>query len=288
VGLDLAVEAGEVYALAGRNGSGKSTAVAVLAGLLPPEAGEVLLEGRPIGRGGRARLGVGLQEAACYRHLTVRENLVFFCRLYGVGRREAARLADEAMGRLGLADHAGVRAGSLSGGWRRRLHVAAAVVHRPRAVILDEPDAGLDPQGRMVLAELLASLAAEGVAVLVALHDLELAERAATRVGILHRGRLAAEGRVEELLASTGARAVAEVRTSDPAALDRRATELGWPLRLRGREAALYLARPLELVEVARALEGIPVRSLSLRPVRLEDVYREVTGAVAAGVPDAA
>lgn len=278
-GLSLTVERGEIYGLAGPNGSGKSTALSILSGLLEPDSGEVSLWGEAPGRHARGLLGVAEQEPAVYHHLTVEENLVFMARLFGLSRRAAAERALAVIRQMGLGTYAGRPAGALSGGWRRRLHVAMALAHGPRGLILDEPEAGLDPEARERLRGVLSALAGQGMAILVATHHLEGAETLCTRVGILHRGGLAADGSPEELRRLVPGRLVASVLAGDRAALERRAEALGWPLRARGAEILVLLPEELGFAEVAAALEGTGVRSLTLRPVSLADVYHEVTAA---------
>ncbi len=281
-GLSLTVGPGEIYGLAGPNGSGKSTALSILSGIPEPDSGEVLLWGEVPGRSARRLLGVAEQAAAVYDHLTVEENLVFMARLFGLSRRAAAKRALAVIRKMALGAYAGRPAGDLSGGWRRRLHVAMALVHGPRGLILDEPEAGLDPEARERLRAVLGELAGQGMAVLVAMHHLENLETLCHRVGILDGGRLAVDGTPEELRRLVPGRLVASVEARDREALERRADALGWPVRERSARTLVLLPEELGFADVAAALEGTGVCSLALRPVSLEDVYHEVTSGPAA------
>ncbi len=282
-GLSLAVEPGEIFGLIGPNGAGKTTAVSVICGALEPDAGTVRVAGRPPAGDGLRALGVAGQEAALYADLTCRENLELFAGLYGLSRREAAARAAEVIGLLGLDPQAGRRVRELSGGWRRRCHVAVALVHRPAAVVLDEPEAGLDAAGRTGLRAVLRRLAREGTAILVTTHHLESAQAVCTRVGILHGGTLAAEGPVGDLLRAYPAALVAEVETAAPERLAARLAELRWGSRDRGGRRLILLPERLPFGEVAAALAPVPLVSLALREVSLEDVFWEITGEDGAG-----
>ena len=143
-GVSLKIEKGEIYALVGPNGSGKTTTIGMIAGLVEPDAGSVFVDA-----GDAARPGLAAQELSLYRDLTPRENLQFFSRMHGLNRRTAAERASELLVRFGFNANGDVLAGNLSGGWQRRLHVAIALVQRASIVILDEPTAGLDVDARM-------------------------------------------------------------------------------------------------------------------------------------------
>jgi ABC-2 type transport system ATP-binding protein len=197
-GVDLHVAAGTVYGLLGPNGAGKTTLIRALVGLVKPDSGElVVLGARMPRRNVLQSIGYMTQAPALYMDLTVEENMRFFARVQGGGDIEAAlRFVDLWERRRSLT-------ATLSGGMRTRLSLAAALVHRPSLLLLDEPTVGVDPQLRATLWDGLRAMAAEGTTILVSSHVMDEAERA-DRLGLIRDGRLLAEGTVAELLALAG------------------------------------------------------------------------------------
>jgi len=218
-GVSLQVSVGEIYALIGRNGAGKSTLAKAAIGALALQSGTVrVLGGDPAkDRAIAGAIGVAPQEIALYAHLTVAENLHAFATLAGVrsGRAEAVTAA---MAATACTSRADTRIDQLSGGWRRRANLAAAIVHRPRFLVLDEPTEGLDTQTRMALRRLILDLKAEGTAILLISHDADDVRALADRVGVLEAGRLIAEGSPADLMAQAfGGRQDLVVRLNGPA-----------------------------------------------------------------------
>jgi ABC-2 type transport system ATP-binding protein len=206
-GVSLSVEGGAFVALLGPNGAGKTTLFQLLTGLFVPDAGRILVDGLDLGRHAvrvLAQLGVVFQQPTLDLDLTVRGNLRFHARLHGLGgRRAATRIGDE-LARLGLASEADRLCRTLSGGNRRRVELARALVHEPRLLLMDEPTVGLDPASRRSLQEYVRTLCREqDLAVLWATHLVDEAE-AADRVVVLHQGRLLREGTPGELRQQTG------------------------------------------------------------------------------------
>ena len=195
-GLDLAVESGTIYALLGPNASGKSTFLRIAAGLVRADAGRVALED--------SAPGVAFQSPALDPLLTARENLLLHARLRGLSFADAEVRVRDLAARLGLETHLDARAKALSGGTARRVEIARALLHTPRMLLLDEPEAGLDPSARAGLAAILRNLRGEGVTILVVTHHLETAA-AADRVGLMNEGRLVVEGDPDELALAAGA-----------------------------------------------------------------------------------
>jgi ABC-2 type transport system ATP-binding protein len=277
--LSLEVGAGEIYGLVGPNGAGKSTAINIICGLLDPDAGRVEVAGVSSSEAARRRLGVVQQETAVYEQLTCRENLDLFARLYGLNRSRRQGAIAALIDRLHLAPYADAVVARLSGGWQRRVHIAAALVHSPTALILDEPTAGLDVEARRQLWAAIERLRAAATAILLTTHDLVEAERLCTRLGILSRGRVVAEGTMDELRASFPAAQLAEVETADEETLRGIVATRGWWVAGDGGRFTLGLGQHSAFEDVAAQLQPCRLTSLRLREVSLEDVYLERTAA---------
>ena len=204
--LSFTVAEGQMFGFVGPNGAGKTTAMRIILGVLAPDAGEVRWRGRPMTDEMRRRVGYMPEERGLYPKMRVRDQLEYFARLHGLSTEDAASAAGYWIERLGVADRAGDRVEQLSLGNQQRVQLAAALVHNPEVLVLDEPFSGLDPVGVDVLAEVLADRAADGIPVIFSSHQLELVERLCEAVAIINRGRLVAAGPVEELRASGGER----------------------------------------------------------------------------------
>jgi ABC-2 type transport system ATP-binding protein len=286
-GIDLEVQPGEIYGFLGPNGAGKSTTVLMLTTLLPPTAGVARVAGYDIAREGgkvRANIGAALQEAALDPLLTGREHMRLQTALQGLAKAERVGRSTKLLERVGLTDAADRKVGGYSGGMKRRLDLALALVHQPRILFLDEPTTGLDPQSRSDLWEEVARLARErGVTVFLTTQYLEEADVLADRVAIIDHGRIVASGTPDELKAEVGRPSV-EVRPADVGDRDRVAgvlsrfgTEATAPP---GAAAARLDGGARQLAEVVRALdaEGIPVSQIELHAPTLDDVFLARTG----------
>ncbi len=206
-GVSFEVYEGEVFGLLGPNGAGKTTLVRMLSGVLTPTTGDATVDGASVVREPervKARIGYATQEASVYPFLTVRENLEFRAAMYLEGP-PALDAVEDALARFDLGGVADRRAGELSGGWRQRLSLAQAVVHRPRVAFLDEPTTGLDPLARRAVWDLVYAEAARGMSALVTTHYMDEAERC-HRVGLIYGGRLVALGTPQKLKATVAAR----------------------------------------------------------------------------------
>jgi ABC-2 type transport system ATP-binding protein len=230
--VDLAVHRGEIVGFLGPNGSGKTTTIRMICGLLKPDSGsgevlgyDILTQSDRIKR----EVGYMTQRFSFYEDLTIRENLDFVARLYGLRPRHA--YVERTLDRLGLANRRDQLAGSLSGGWKQRLALAACVMHEPRLLLLDEPTAGVDPKARREFWDEIHALAAEGLTVLVSTHYMDEAERC-HRIVYIAYGRVIARGTVPEVIAGSGLHTII-VRGGDAAALAR---------QLRGRDGVDQVA----------------------------------------------
>jgi ABC-2 type transport system ATP-binding protein len=294
-GIDLHVDPGEIYGFLGPNGAGKSTTVLMLTTLLPPTGGRATVGGYDIAsEGGQVRsvIGAALQEAALDAHLTAREHMRLQTALQGVPKPERRRRGDELIARVGLADAADRKVGGYSGGMKRRLDLALALVHGPSILFLDEPTTGLDPQSRSSLWEEVERLAAdEGMTVFLTTQYLEEADRLADRVGIIDRGSIVAEGTPAALKSEIGEPSV-EATAADPVDAERLADVLGrFGTATAGSDGeARVRLEPGSggLVAVVRELDsaGVAVADLQLHEPTLDDVFLEKTGRKLEGAGD--
>jgi ABC-2 type transport system ATP-binding protein len=286
-GLSLTAHRGEIYGLLGPNGAGKSTTVLMLTTLLAPTAGSARVGGFDVvaaPRDVRGVTGATLQDVALDPLLTGREHLRLQSALQHLPRRDGRRRTDELLAQMGLEEAADRRVGGYSGGMKRRLDLAMALVHRPSVLFLDEPTTGLDPASRAaVWAEVTRLARASGVTVLLTTHYLEEADALADRVGIMDRGRIVVEGTPADLKSRIGRTAV-EITPADPAT----AVHIAQAMRPFGdiistgpdKVALRVDERFGRLAEVHRALDlaGIRAAGVVVRPPTLEDVFLAETG----------
>src|SRR4051794_38550507 len=288
-GIELQVQPGEIYGFLGPNGAGKSTTVHVLTTLLPPTSGRATVAGFDVATQGpevRRRIGAALQEAALDQFLTGREHFSLQGGLHGLSKEDRAQRADELLERVGLTDAADRKVGGYSGGMKRRLDLALALVHRPRLLFLDEPTTGLDPQSRNALWEEVARLARDdGVTVFLTTQYLEEADVLADRVGIIDHGRIVAEGTPAELKAEVG-RPTVEATPADPRIRDVLAPFGHAVPSPRG--VAVRLSGEADLAAIVRALdaEDLRVENLQLHQPSLDDVFLAKTGRSLEGAGD--
>jgi ABC-2 type transport system ATP-binding protein len=205
--VSFEVREGEIFGLLGPNGAGKTTTIAILSCLIPPTSGTVLVAGIDVTRdslAARSKIGVVPQEVALYPSLSARENLAFWGRMYGVPSEALSRRIDEILETVELTERAGNRLDTFSGGMKRRVNIAAGLLHRPEVLFLDEPTVGIDPQTRRNILDLVKDLNARGLSVLYTTHYLEEAEFLCDRIGIMDEGKMIAIGTRPELTAGIG------------------------------------------------------------------------------------
>jgi ABC-2 type transport system ATP-binding protein len=284
-GIDLYVAPGEIYGFLGPNGAGKSTTVLMLTTLLPPTAGTARVGGYDVRKEGprvRSVIGAALQEAALDPLLTGRDHLRLQTMLQAVPRAERKPRSNELLDRVGLTEAADRKVGGYSGGMKRRLDLALALVHRPSILFLDEPTTGLDPQSRTALWEEVARLAREeSVTVFLTTQYLEEADVLANRVGIIDNGRIVAEGTPTALKAEIGRPSIHVIpreeadRPRIAEVLQRFGEELGSE-----RDLAVRLGEGLGMADVIRAMDadGLEAADVELRAPTLDDVFLAKTG----------
>jgi ABC-2 type transport system ATP-binding protein len=286
-GIDLEVEPGEIYGFLGPNGAGKSTTVHVLTTLLPPTEGTARVAGHDVVREGpavRDAIGVALQEAALDPFLTAREHMRLQAGMHGIPRTDAEPRGAELIARVGLSEAADRKVGGYSGGMRRRLDLALALVHEPRILFLDEPTTGLDVQSRTALWDEVTRLSSErGVTVFLTTQYLEEADALAQRVAIIDTGKIVAEGTPDSLKAEIG-RPTVEAVPAEIAQRDAMREVLGRfgtdTAAAPGAVAVRLSDGTEELAEVVRALDAAQIRvaNLEIHAPTLDDVFLAKTG----------
>jgi ABC-2 type transport system ATP-binding protein len=285
-GVDLAVEEGEIYGFLGPNGAGKTTTVRILTTLLLPTGGTASVAGHDVvreARAVRASIGVALQEAALDPLMTGRELIRLQATLHGLPKADGRRRTDALLKRVDLADAADRRVGTYSGGMQRRLDLAAALVHQPRVLFLDEPTTGLDPVSRKTIWEEVGALNDEGTTVFLTTQYLEEADQLADRVGIIDRGRIVAEGTPQALKSQIGNPHIQlQLEPGSIAEAERISAGVGKLLPpTDGRTLLVEVENGAgDIPRLVRALDdaGIEVGSLELVKPTLDDVFVAKTG----------
>jgi ABC-2 type transport system ATP-binding protein len=290
-GVSLQVSEGEILGLLGPNGAGKTTLIRCVVGRVVPSSGSIAVFDEPVGSApARARIGYIPQEIALYARLTAEENLGVFGRYAGLSGADLATAVRTCLDWAGLAERAKDPVMAFSGGMKRRLNMAAGLLHRPRLILLDEPTTGVDPQSRQRIYAMVEQLRAEGVSVIYTTHYMEEAERLCDRVAIIDHGKIIALGTQADLVrGSFGSRselvlhcdgAIAEGATRWAASMGgvpAGGTETASPsasFRFTVTDPALEIAR---ILESARG-QSIPVRDLSFKSPTLESVFLHLTG----------
>ena len=276
--LSLTVHPGELFGFVGRNGSGKTTTMRIALGVLSADSGQVLLSGRPIDLDARRRIGYMPEERGLYPKMKVGAQLTYLAQLHGLSSAEAADAVARWTTRLDIAHRVDDTVGALSLGNQQRVQLAAALVHDPALLVLDEPFSGLDPVAVDVMSEVLREKCAAGVPVMFSSHQLELVERLCHRVGIISRGHMQALGTVDEL------------RSGGASQLDVHAPQAppGWADKLAGVRTLTHGAghTVVELgpgaddqAVLAAALRTGPVHSFAVRQPSLAELFREAVAA---------
>jgi ABC-2 type transport system ATP-binding protein len=286
-GIDLAVPTASVFALLGPNGAGKTTAVRILTTLLPPDGGTARVAGLDVVRDAaalRAQIGLAGQYAAVDENLSGRENLDMVGRLYHMGRAASLQRADELLERFELTDAARRLVRTYSGGMRRRLDLAAALVARPPVLFLDEPTTGLDPRSRIGLWKTIEARVAAGTTVLLTTQYLDEADRLADRIAVIDQGRVIAEGTSDELKDRVGGEWL-EVTLDEASNAETAISALASMVDDRPSCDGALLHLPIRsgrgaIVEAVRRLDGagVGIDDIYVRRPTLDDVFLELTG----------
>jgi len=287
--LSFNIDKGEIFGLLGPNGAGKSTTIHMLSGLLSPSGGDILVDGFSIRRQPievKKRIGLVPQELAIYETLTARENVAFFAKLYGLRGSLLRDRVDEALQFVGLLDKAKDKPSTFSGGMKRRLNIACAIMHRPKLIIMDEPTVGIDPQSRNHILDSVRELNKLGSTVIYTSHYMEEVEAICTRIGILDQGKLIACGTKDELKRQVGqeekllfeidqksALAMKEM-VEHPGVVQLAERDNGLTLEVTVKESLSILQDLLFILQK----HGINVRKLTRVEPNLESLFLQLTG----------
>ena len=301
-GISFSVLHGEIFSLLGPNGAGKTTTINMLSCLLPPTSGTAAIAGHAIPGDTlavRRAIGVVPQEIALYDSLSARQNLEFWGRLYDMRGKELTRRIDEVLEQVGLADRAKDKVKTFSGGMKRRINIAAGLLHKPQLLFMDEPTVGIDPQSRRRILDMVRELRAQGMTVLYTTHYMEEAEELSDRVGIIDQGKLIALGTQAELTKVVGEQETLRLHLAEEATLAVAATHAGQAVAADG-TVELFAGLPgvvgaaavdhqivVNVVDAGEALPGVVgrandaglhIRSVDIQEPNLEAVFLHLTG----------
>jgi len=285
--LNLKIKRGEVFGFLGPNGAGKTTSIRMMVGLLRPTSGQVLVNGQNVHEVEKGTIGVCPQELVLWEHLTPTESLNLMGDMYGMPKKDRQERAEKLLSDLFLTDKANTQVKDLSGGMKRRLNLALAIVHQPEIVVLDEPSEGLDPQSRRVLWNYIRSLRDnEGKTVILTTHLMDEADKLSDRIAIIDHSRLLRLDTPENLKKEIGVGDVVDMKLSDPQknkqvlqALElldeiESVLEVDGRLNVHALDAVGKLPRIMGTVESS----GVRIQDLSVRQNTLEDVFIDLTG----------
>lgn len=279
--LSVEIREGEIFGLLGPNGAGKTTSIRMITGLLQPDSGEVMINGkRATGNDNRLNVGLCPQELVLWNNLTCREQLIFIAAMYKVRGQVAHHRADELLERMHLTEKRNRLARTLSGGMQRRLNILMALMHDPGIIILDEPEAGLDPQSRVLVREFILSLSKIKTVVFTT-HNMDEAERVCDRIAIIDSGKLLVTGSPDNLKKTIGKGDVLEIMFSGNAPATSELAELSDEVKII--DSVMYFKSLAVIDKLPSIIEGlkskdIKIKGINLRENTLEDVFISLTG----------
>ncbi|MDD5370557.1 MAG: ATP-binding cassette domain-containing protein [Anaerolineaceae bacterium] len=288
-GISFAVEEGEIFSLLGPNGAGKTTTISVISTLYAPTSGDACVGGHSISKepmAVRQLIGVVPQELALYEELTAGENLSFWGQMYGLGGKQLKARIAEVLDQIGLADKAGQRIKTYSGGMKRRVNIGVGLLHKPRLLFMDEPTVGIDPQSRRAILDSVKELNRQGMTVLYTTHYMEEAQELSNRVGIIDHGELIALGTQAELTRQVGENDALLLHLGegvDSAALVAALRALPGVLKAEVNDHTITVIAPEAEEILAPAITqanelGLKIRSVEIQEPNLETVFLHLTG----------
>lgn len=275
--LNFQIKTGEIYGLLGANGAGKTTTINIICNLIEADSGTVKINNRKVSQETKSYVGVAPQENLLYQNLSCQENLKFYGQIYGLKGKKCSQRIEETLAAVNLLDRAKTPVANLSGGMKRRVNIAVALVHEPKLVILDEPTTGLDIETRYEIWQLIEDLKKEGTTILLTTHLLDEAQKLCDRIGIIKQGKIIAEGTLNELRNLIPAKEIVTIETEATERAILRCQELGLAHRYYGKALAFWLPKQLELKEIIALFDGIILNSIARKEIDLEYIYLELT-----------
>lgn len=284
-GISFHIRSGECYGLLGPNGAGKTTTISALSAILKPDGGEIIIAGfNPMKDPLKSKKCIGVipQEIALYNELSARDNLMFWGSLYGMPKHELSERTGEVLELLGLTDRSRDKIKTYSGGMKRRVNIASALLHDPRVLLMDEPTVGIDPQSRNHIFEVVEKLHAGGMTIVYTTHYMEEAERLCDRIGIIDNGNIIAQGTLEELRTSGSMKETVVISftnlTEDHCVKMKRdwngLQQQGDTLHFH----SMNIQQELSKIILDCNREGLDIRDIDIRKISLETIFLGLTG----------
>lgn len=284
--VSLSIKEGELYGMLGPNGAGKTTTINILSSLLKPDSGEILYQGKSLYQNlseSKRMIGVVPQEIALYEDLTAIENLKFWGTLYGIKGKQLQSKVEELLEFLGLSDRKNHKIKTYSGGMKRRINIAAALLHDPKIVFMDEPTVGIDPQSRNLIFEVIQELHSRGLTMIYTTHYMEEAERLCDRIGIIDEGKIIAEGSLEELKKSSKIKEEIHVKFTNTLKTDLSNINNHFNDQLIIQENQMVLSTSQANTDLPSLIQmcthaNLHLEKLDVRSLSLESIFLELTG----------
>lgn len=284
--VSLSIKKGELYGLLGPNGAGKTSTISILSSLLKPDSGEVLYQGKSLSENiseCKKMMGLVPQEIALYEDLTAIENLKFWGKLYGIKSKPLQSKIEELLEFMGLTDRKNHKIKTYSGGMKRRINIAAALLHNPKIVFMDEPTVGIDPQSRNLIFEVIEELHSRGLTMIYTTHYMEEAERLCDRIGIIDEGKIIAEGSLEELKKSSKIKEEIRLKFTNTQKEDLLKINNQFQNQLLIQDNQMVLSTSQTNTDLPKLIQmcthaNLHLENLQVKNVSLESIFLELTG----------
>ncbi len=284
--ISLSLEKGAFYGLLGPNGAGKSTTINILSTVLKSDAGSVSINGFDLLKDPqkcKQSIGIVPQEIALYEELSAYENLLFWGSLYNLSGSSLKNNINETLGLMGLLERKNDNISSYSGGMKRRINIAAALLHQPQLLLMDEPTVGIDPQSRNLIFDVLEKLHGDGMTIIYTTHYMEEAERLCNKIGIIDHGKIIGEGTLDELRATSNTKDIVKIQTGGLNDIQIAAMKNHWNESIEVQENSISISANDGNVSLMDQLEflnkkEIEIKKVEIIPVNLETIFLNLTG----------